>query len=208
MKKYIHHLKFAQVADCIITDSPDETRRGYSLYAEIEADNLPVILAHLQRVYRYNIDGENVGTSAYDFVDSVRGLADDEATLREPFRLMRYCSNGRTEMNYRVFESEDSVEGKYIVVSWKETEKDIRTFLNVEDHRPMIAEDIFSVFKCEDCEKIISNLYSVEASFLKQFVISPNEYIEFPGTVTAWLRSCIRHIKTKTGLRGVEVFTR
>jgi len=207
MKKYIHSMEFAPTADCILTDSPDETKRGYSLYAEIEAENLPAILSYLQQVYSFKIRGENIGISAYAFVDTIRGLTDDESTMREAFRLMRYSRNGKTELNYKLFQSEDSIVGKYIVITFKETEKEIRTFLSVSEIRPLLSKEVFSIFKCENCDAVLSRLYESQMSVGSEFVISKTEYIAFPSNVTAWIRSCIRIIEDETGMRGVEVFT-
>ena len=55
MKKYLHQLPFATEADAILTDNADETRRGYSLYAELESPKLNSILAELQYIYRFAI---------------------------------------------------------------------------------------------------------------------------------------------------------
>lgn len=102
MKKYLHQLPFATEADAILTDSADETKRGYSLYAELESPKLNSILAELQYVYRFAIKGESVGAPAYAVVDMFRGIPDDESTITEPFSLVRHNGNRVTRLNFEV----------------------------------------------------------------------------------------------------------
>jgi len=173
MKKYLHYMKFAVGADCILTDRRDESSRGYSLYAEIESPCLPSILGHIQKVYGFRIDGEKVGTSAYNFVDFLRGLLDDESTMKEPFRLTRYIDGRITILSYN-----SGNENKIFLIRL-ENENGTFTGLSnsqIEGCCYSIETDhfveIIAEFKKYDREKTVEDDSILYVDFLPESVIS------------------------------------